>query len=363
MSILPELKQRFHAALAGIVEDPTEMVELVRRSQDPKFGDYQANMAMPLAKRLGRSPRQVAAEIVARLDVTDLCAPPEIAGPGFINLRIRDDWLVQRLSAAVGDPRLGIAPVAKPRTFVIDFSAPNVAKPMHVGHIRSTVIGDALCRVLRFLGHTAISDNHIGDWGTQFGMILYGYKNFLDADAYRRNPVEELARLYRHVRKLVDQEEISRGDEGDSPVFAETKTGTVPAKTGTVPAKTGTVPARRLRDTDLSAHDRVEVFLDIDRDYCTYYRLTVDHRGWTNDSCWGDATWNPGWFVAVRHEKGQWTAEAAIPFADLIGRPPQPRDVWDVGVQRVAPGVGFQSWTTPAAVAVLPDGFGYLVFQ
>ncbi len=204
MSILPELKVRFHAVLAGMVDDPAEMVELVRPSQDPKFGDYQANMAMPLAKRLGRPPRQIAAEIVARLDVADLCAPPEIAGPGFINLRIKNQWLIERLSAALGDPRLGVAPVARPRTFVIDFSAPNVAKPMHVGHIRSTVIGDALCRVLRFLGHRVISDNHIGDWGTQFGMILYGYKHFLNAEAYRQNPVEELARLYKVVRQLMD---------------------------------------------------------------------------------------------------------------------------------------------------------------
>jgi arginyl-tRNA synthetase len=207
MSILPDLKARFRAALAGMVDDPAEMVELVRRSQDPKFGDYQANMAMPLAKRLGRPPRQIAAEIVARLDVSDLCAPPEIAGPGFINLRMQDRWLIERLTAALGDPRLGVAPVARPRTFVIDFSAPNVAKPMHVGHIRSTVIGDALCRVLRFLGHNVISDNHIGDWGTQFGMILYGYKHFLNADAYRQNPVEELARLYRLVRRIWDYQE------------------------------------------------------------------------------------------------------------------------------------------------------------
>jgi hypothetical protein len=145
--------------------------------------------------------------------------------------------------------------------------------------------------------------------------------------------------------------------QGDSPIFAETKIGTVPE------TKIGTVPVRRPRDADLSAHDRVEVFLDIDRDYCTYYRLAVDHRGWTSDSCWGDTTWNPEWFVAVRREKGQWTAEAAIPLAELVGRPPQPHDVWGVGVQRVAPGVGFQSWTTPAAVTVLPDGFGYLMFQ
>ena len=204
MSILPELKDRFRGALAGLTDDPAELLELIRRSQDPKFGDYQANLAMPLGKRLGRPPREVAAEVVGRLDVADLCQPPEIAGPGFINLRIKDEWLAERLSAAVADPRLGVAAGRRPRTFVIDFSAPNVAKPMHVGHIRSTVIGDALCRVLRFLGHTVISDNHIGDWGTQFGMILYGCKHFRDEEAYRRNPVEELARLYRLVRRLMD---------------------------------------------------------------------------------------------------------------------------------------------------------------
>ena len=121
--------------------------------------------------------------------MADLCQPPEVAGPGFINLRLKDEWLVERLTAAVNDPRLGVEPAAQPRTYVIDYSAPNVAKPMHVGHIRSTVIGDALCRTLRFLGHQAISDNHIGDWGTQFGMIIYGYKHFLEPDAYRSQPV------------------------------------------------------------------------------------------------------------------------------------------------------------------------------
>jgi arginyl-tRNA synthetase len=207
MSILPELKERFRRALADLGGDSDELLAMIRRSQDAKFGDYQANLAMPLGKRLGRPPREVAQELVARLEVDDLCAAPEIAGPGFINLRIKDCWLVERLTAALADPRLGVATAARPRTVVVDYSAPNVAKPMHVGHIRSTVIGDALCRMLRFTGHRAISDNHIGDWGTQFGMILYGYKHFLDPQAYRQKPIDELARLYRLVRQLVDHPE------------------------------------------------------------------------------------------------------------------------------------------------------------
>ena len=129
---------------------------------------------------------------------------PEIAGPGFINLRIQDDWIIDQLNLAVADERLGVPAVAEPRTYVVDFSAPNVAKPMHVGHIRSTSIGDALSRTLRFAGHKVVTDNHIGDWGTQFGMIIYGYRHFCDAEAYQEAPVHELARLYRLVRQLMD---------------------------------------------------------------------------------------------------------------------------------------------------------------
>jgi len=222
MSILPDLKERFRRALAGGVEDAEPLLDLVRRSGDARFGDYQANFAMPLGKRLGRPPRDVAAEVVRRLDVADLCHPPQIAGPGFINLRLKDEWLVEKLTAAVGDPRLAVPPVEKPRTYVIDYSAPNVAKPMHVGHIRSTVIGDALCRILKFLGHRVISDNHLGDWGTQFGMIIYGYRRFLDPAAYKENRAEELARLYRLVRRLMDEEAGAGRDEVASAVLAET---------------------------------------------------------------------------------------------------------------------------------------------
>jgi arginyl-tRNA synthetase len=207
VNILQEIQRRFAAALTGLADDPGELLAQVRSSQDPKFGDYQANCAMPLGKRLGKPPREIAAEIIGRLQIADLCQPPEIAGPGFINLRLRDDWLAQQAAQAAADDRVGVPRVEKPRTFIVDYSAPNVAKPMHVGHIRSTVIGDCLYRTLKFLGHKAIGDNHLGDWGTQFGMIIYGYKHFLDRAAFDQNAVGELARLYRLVNTLVGYHE------------------------------------------------------------------------------------------------------------------------------------------------------------
>jgi arginyl-tRNA synthetase len=210
MNVLALLRARFQPALARLVADPArlhELLAMVRPAQDAKFGDYQANFAMPLKKELGQPPQQIAADIIAQADLADICLPPEVAGPGFINLRLRDDWLTEQLNMAVRDDRLGIPPAPEPRTIVIDYSSPNVAKPMHVGHIRSTVIGDALCRTLRFLGHKVISDNHLGDWGTQFGMILFGYKHFRDEAAYRANPVAELGRLYKLVSRLVDYRE------------------------------------------------------------------------------------------------------------------------------------------------------------
>lgn len=119
----------------------------------------------------------------------------------------------------------------------------------------------------------------------------------------------------------------------------------------------------RPRDSDLSAHDRVDFLIDLDRDWATYYRLTVDHRGWTGDACWGDATWNPNWFVAARSSDNAWTAEIAVPLSELTGAPPASRQVWALGMQRTVPGVGFQSWTRPAAAHPIPEGFGYMMFE
>ena len=211
MNLLAELRQRFSTALESLEPGSSELAEMVLPSQDSKFGDYQANCAMPLGKRLKQPPREIAQQLVERLDLSDMCAPPEIAGPGFINLRVNDAWLAAQLQEMlVEQSQLGIAPVAKPRTYVLDFSSPNVAKPMHVGHIRSTVIGDALCRVLRQLGHRVITDNHIGDWGTQFGMIIYGYKHFVDEAALSEAAVPELSRLYKLVSQMVDYQATRR---------------------------------------------------------------------------------------------------------------------------------------------------------
>ncbi len=202
MNVLAELRKRFALVLSGMTTDPAPFVAMVKPTQDLSFGDFQANCAMPLRKELGKEPRAIATDIVAKLELTDLCQPPEVAGPGFINIRLRDDWLAEQINCGATDPRLGVELAARPRQIVIDYSGPNVAKPMHVGHLRSTVLGNALYRVAMFLGHRVLGDNHVGDWGTQFGMILFGYKNYLDRVSFDQDPVGELARQYRLVNQL-----------------------------------------------------------------------------------------------------------------------------------------------------------------
>ncbi len=212
MNLLKLLQQQFAAALTGLVPDPAPYASLVKAAQRAEHGDYQANCAMPLGKVLGRKPQEVAKEIVGRLDLGDMLEQPEVAGPGFINIRIKSDWIAKQLQIAAADERLGVVPVADPRTYVIDYSSPNVAKPLHVGHLRSTIIGDALTKLLRFLGHTVITDNHLGDWGTQFGMLLDGYKNYRDEAALKADPVREMVRLYLLVRQLTKGQEDDEGD-------------------------------------------------------------------------------------------------------------------------------------------------------
>ncbi len=177
---------------------------MIRPAGNPKFGDYQANCAMPIGKLVADSnPRQVAAELIEQLQLDDICETPEIAGPGFINLKLKDSFLQDRLAEMLADDRCGVTPVASPKKILIDYSSPNVAKPMHVGHIRTTVIGNCLAKTLQFLGHEVITDNHLGDWGTQFGSIIYGYNHCGDPEVVRQDPVPELAKLYRIVHQLM----------------------------------------------------------------------------------------------------------------------------------------------------------------
>ena len=174
---------------------------IIRPCADPKFGDYQANGVMALAKRLGLNPRTLAEKVIAELQLSDVSEPPTVAGAGFINFRLTPSFVTRQISAAANDERLGVPTVAQPKTVVIDFSSPNVAKPMHVGHVRSTIIGDCLARVLRFLGHRVITDNHLGDWGTQFGMLIVGWKRFRNDEALQQDAIGELERLYKYVNE------------------------------------------------------------------------------------------------------------------------------------------------------------------
>lgn len=196
MTLQQELESRLAQAVAVVVGEPAAAP--VVPVADLRFGDYQSNAAMVLAKQRKTNPRALAGEIIGRLDLTGLAAA-EIAGPGFINFRVLPEAFAARAEALLRDERLGVPATGTGRTVVVDFSAPNVAKPMHVGHIRSTIIGDSLARVARFLGFKVIADNHIGDWGTQFGMILHGWKTLLDRAALEADPIAELVRVYREI--------------------------------------------------------------------------------------------------------------------------------------------------------------------
>ncbi|MDQ2823979.1 MAG: arginine--tRNA ligase, partial [Verrucomicrobiota bacterium] len=168
---------------------------------DPRFGDYQSNVALVLGKQRGEKPRDIATTILKHLDVNEWCEAPTVAGAAFINFTLRTDAVAKQAGDVLRDERLGVARSTSPRRIVIDFGSPNVAKPMHVGHIRSTVLGDALARIAQFLGHEVNRDNHIGDWGTQFGMVIYGWKNLLDRESLARDPIAELVRIYKETNE------------------------------------------------------------------------------------------------------------------------------------------------------------------
>jgi arginyl-tRNA synthetase len=199
--------ETFQALLARKLAEALAAADLspagsVTPATDARFGDYQSNAALVLAKQRGENPRGVAEKILAHLKVGEWCEAPTIAGAGFINFTLRTEIVAARMADLLQDERLGVEKAAAPKRIVIDFGSPNVAKPMHVGHIRSTVLGDALARIASFLDHDVVRDNHIGDWGTQFGMVIYGWKTLLDRAALERDPIAELVRIYKGANDL-----------------------------------------------------------------------------------------------------------------------------------------------------------------
>jgi arginyl-tRNA synthetase len=202
------LSDRVRAALATMGPEAAAADPSVRPS---KVADYQVNAAFELAKALKRNPREVAAELVAALDLDDLCSGVEVAGPGYINLTLRDDHIAAEVLAVLGDERLGVRPATAPERVVVDYSAPNVAKEMHVGHLRSTVIGDAVVRLLGSLGHTTIRQNHLGDWGTPFGMLIEHIGDIGEEEAANELSIGDLDTFYRAARVKFDAD----------PAFAE----------------------------------------------------------------------------------------------------------------------------------------------
>jgi arginyl-tRNA synthetase len=235
--VIDILEERVSGAMAAVagVED---CAAIVRPAVDPKFGDYQVNGVMPLAKKLKTNPRKLAEEVVKKLDLSDMCEPAEVAGPGFINLRLKPDFIAGRLLDVSEDAEgLAVDKAAKPKTIVVDFSSPNIAKQMHVGHLRSTVIGDCISRMLEFLGHKVIRQNHIGDWGTQFGTVILGLWHLCmgekRGDAYYERELaklkasgedgERLEHLCRRIRDRHEQDwrEDSENKTGDGKKFFE----------------------------------------------------------------------------------------------------------------------------------------------
>jgi len=214
MNLRADIESRIAAALSE-ASGLDDAQALVAPSSKPQFGDYQANGVMAAAKRMGAKPRELAEKVIAALDLSDLAEKVDIAGPGFINVTLKKDLLAKLATEALADEHLGVARPATPQTVVVDYSSPNLAKEMHVGHLRSTIIGDALTRTLTFMGHKVKRQNHVGDWGTQFGMLT-AYLDVLEAKAVADAPgdvitrvalIQDLEEFYRQAKKLFDTNE------------------------------------------------------------------------------------------------------------------------------------------------------------
>ncbi|WP_413160062.1 arginine--tRNA ligase [Capilliphycus salinus ALCB114379] len=209
-STVQELRAKFDQALiAAFGEEMAGTDPMLVPASNPKFGDYQCNVAMSLTKALKNNPRAIATQIIEQLDVSEICEPPEIAGPGFINLRLKPEYLETELNTVLTDERLGIPKVDDPQNVIVDFSSPNIAKEMHVGHLRSTIIGDSIARVLEFLNHEVLRLNHVGDWGTQFGMLITYLREVYPEALTTADALDlgDLVAFYRKAKIRFDEDE------------------------------------------------------------------------------------------------------------------------------------------------------------
>lgn len=205
-----QLKLKLAQALvAAFGADYTGVDPILVTASNPKFGDFQANVALSLSKKLGMQPRAIASAIVEKLDISDICEPPEIAGPGFINLKLQTSYLEAQLNAIKADSRLGVPTAKNPQKEIVDFSSPNIAKEMHVGHLRSTIIGDCIARILEFRGHDVLRLNHVGDWGTQFGMLITYLREVYPEALTTANALDigDLVTFYRQAKQRFDADE------------------------------------------------------------------------------------------------------------------------------------------------------------
>ncbi|MBD2004194.1 MULTISPECIES: arginine--tRNA ligase [Cyanophyceae] len=208
-STLEQLKTKFEQALiAAFGTDYAGIDPMLVSASNPKFGDYQSNAPLSLTKKLGQPPRAIAEKIVQNLDVSDLSQPPVVAGPGFINFTLKPEYLEAQLREIQADPRLGVSNAKNPQRTVVDFSAPNIAKEMHVGHLRSTIIGDCIARILEFRGHDVLRLNHVGDWGTQFGMLIAYLREVCPEALTTANAVDlgDLVAFYRKAKQRFDED-------------------------------------------------------------------------------------------------------------------------------------------------------------
>jgi arginyl-tRNA synthetase len=208
-STIQKIREQFEQALIAAFGSDLEGTDpILVPASNPKFGDYQANVAMSLAKRLGKAPRAIAEQVIQHLDLSEFCETPTVAGAGFINLTFKTSYLEEQLRCVQANSRLGVAPIEPLKRAIVDYPSPNIAKEMHVGHLRPSVIGDCIARILEFLGYEVLRLSHVGDWGTPFGMLIAylreAYPEALKSD--ENLDLEDLASFYRHAKKRFDQD-------------------------------------------------------------------------------------------------------------------------------------------------------------